>query len=146
MAPVSPRGLSQGLSFLAPIPALRRLVTARWTEEQLVRHYMPSNTGLACQKLTKPPSPQTEVPGAERAEPPQQGLWAAAVKHTESSRRGWTLPVPAAACGGPQTPVPSGPGSALTPCSTILGVPTSPAQLICHLIHCYVNTRELTVI
>lgn len=71
---MSPRGLSQGLRFLAPVPASRRLVTAPWTEEPPVRHYMPSNTGLACQKLNKPPSPQTEVPGAERAEPPERAF------------------------------------------------------------------------
>lgn len=55
-----------------------RFMTAPWTDEQPVRHYMLFNAGLAGQKLNKPPSPQTEVPGGERAEPPEQALQEAA--------------------------------------------------------------------
>lgn len=74
-----PEGTFPGIKVSCSCSSLEeRFVTAPWMEEQLVRRYMPSNAGLACQKPNKPPSPQTEVRGGERAEPPKQALREAA--------------------------------------------------------------------
>lgn len=151
---MSPSGLSQGLKVSCSCSSLEeRSVILPWMEGQRDRHNMPSNAGVAGQKLKEPPWPQTSL-----FFPEGKGQ-----SHSKKScRRHLSFDSNSTACGQllawldpawpcccvlrSPSPSPQRPWLCSYSVQNHTGCPTSPAPLICHRIHCYVDTQVLTVI